>query len=59
VRDRQAEGQNDREPDPSHGHLGGAVVRTFLRGITINKKAGQATLTWFRLPTLQNVGLRM
>ena len=36
-----------------------AVVRTFLRGITINKKAGRATLTWFRLPALQNVGLKL
>ena len=36
-----------------------AVVRTFLRGITINRKAGQATLAWFRLPALQNVGLKL
>jgi hypothetical protein len=36
-----------------------AVVRSFLRGITINKKADQATLTWFRLPALQNVGLKL
>jgi hypothetical protein len=36
-----------------------AVVRTFLRGIRINQKAGQATLTWFRLPALQNVGLKL
>ena len=27
--------------------------------ITINKKAGRATLTWFRLPALQNVGLKL
>jgi len=33
------------EPEERKG-----VVRTFLRGITINKKADQATLTWFRLP---------
>jgi len=36
-----------------------AVVRTFLRGVTINRKAGQATLTWFRLPAIQNVGLKV
>ena len=35
------------------------MVRTFLRGITINKKAGRATLTWFRLPALQKVGLKL
>ena len=36
-----------------------AVVRAFLRGITINKKADQATLTWFRLPASPNVGLKL
>jgi hypothetical protein len=36
-----------------------AVVRTSLRGITINKKADQATLAWFRLPAIQNVGLKL
>jgi hypothetical protein len=35
----------EREPEERK-----AVVRSFLRGITINKKADQATLTWFRLP---------
>ena len=36
-----------------------AVVRTFLRGITVDKKANHATLTWFRLPVPQNVGLKL
>jgi hypothetical protein len=36
-----------------------AVVRTFLGGITIDKKAGRATLAWFRLPALPNVGLKL
>ena len=36
-----------------------AVVRTFLRGITIDRKAGRATLSWLRLPALQNVGLKL
>ena len=36
-----------------------AVVRTFLRGIRIDRKAGRATLSWLRLPALQNVGLKL
>ena len=35
------------------------MVRTFLHGITIDRKAGRATLRWLRLPALQNVDLKL
>src|SRR5262245_6980284 len=43
------------------GGVGGAeaVVRAFLRGIMIGQKAGQATLAWLRLPSLQSAGLKI
>ena len=36
-----------------------AVVRSFIRGITIDRNANRATLRWFRLPVPPNVGLKM